>query len=286
MIDRTPSADDHSSLISAARLAFPQGSNFSFLGEGQLSSAVLVDDDLVVRFPRHRLGIERLRFEVELLRQVRPHLSVAVPDVIEVELDSSSSPYVVHRLLPGVVLDDDVVRALSPAQRDSASEQVARLLSEFHGLTDLARKIPTPELPLAKFASQLKEEVDRLLATRMSPEAKARAYRELKAMATLNCHEEALCHTDIGGAIVFDEATETVGIIDFGSSFISDPVLDVATLSVLGDDFLTTVTARYPSLADRIEASRIVRETFALQDALYGARQGDWEYVDDVLDSY
>lgn len=257
------------------------------MGEGQLSSAILVDDDLVVRFPRHRLGIERLQFEVELLRRVRPHLTVAVPEVVEVELDRSlGPPYVAHRLLPGVLLDADVVSSLSPSQRDAASEQVARFLSEFHGLTDLARTVPTPELPLAKFASQLREEVDRLLASRMSPEAKARAYRELEAMSNLNFYEEALCHTDIGGAVVFDEATETVGIIDFGSSFISDPVLDVASVSVLGDDFLKAVTARYPSLADRIEASRIVGETFALQDVLYGARQDDWEYVDEVLSSY
>ena len=248
---------------------------------------MLVGDDLVVRFPRHRLGVERLQFEVELLRRVRPHLTVAVPEVVEVELDRSAGPpYVAHRLLPGVVLDADVVASLPPSQRDAASEQVARFLSEFHALTDLSRSIPTPEWPLAKFASQLKEEVDRLLASRMSPEANARAHRELEAMANLDCHEEALCHTDIGGAIVFDEATETVGIIDFGSSFISDPVLDVASLSVLGDDFLTAVPARNPSLAERIEPSRIVRETFALQDALYGARQDDWEYVDDVLSSY
>ncbi len=252
----------------------------------QLSRAVLVDDDLVVRFPRHRLGIERLQFEVELLARVRPHLTVAVPEVIEPELDRSPSPYVTHRLLPGVVLDANVVRSLTLAEREAASEQVARFLSEFHGLTELSRKVPTPELPLAKFASQLREEVDRLLATRMTPEAKARAYRELEAMANLDCHEEALCHTDIGGAVVFDKATYTVGIIDFGSSFISDPVLDVASLSVLGDDFLTAVTARYPSLADRIEPSRTVRETFALQDVLYGARQDDWEYVDDFLSSY
>jgi aminoglycoside phosphotransferase (APT) family kinase protein len=286
IIERKSLTDDHRRLIAAARSAFPEGSSFSILGEGQLSSAVLVDEDLVVRFPLHRFGIERLQFEVELLRRVRPHLSVAVPEVTDVELDRSTSPYVAHRLLPGVALDAEVLRSLSSVQRDAASEQVARFLLEFHGLTDLSRKIPTPELPLEKFASQLKEEVDRLLATRMSPEAKARAYRELEGLANLNCHEVVLCHTDIGGNIVFDELTETVGIIDFGSTFISDHVLDVASLSVLGDDFLRAVTSRYPSLRARVEPSRIVRETFVLQDALYGARQDDWEYVDDVLSSY
>ena len=56
-----------------------------------------------------------------------------------------------------------------------------------------------------------------------------------------------------------------------------------------GDDgaqLMAACAVTYPAITERQDDSHVVRATFHLQDALYGARQGDWPYVDDVLRSY
>ena len=99
-------------------------------------------------------------------------------------------------------------------------------------------------------------------------------------------HPTVLCHTDLGGNIVFDDDTGAVGVIDFGSCMVTHPAFDLATLSVLGDDFVTACLTTNPDLGRAVDHAGAVRGTFALQDAIYGARQQDWGYVDDVLAGY
>src|SRR5437588_11979073 len=72
--------------IDLVRRVFP-GRTVEVEGEGQLSSAFRVDDDLVVRVPRHAFGVERLRHEVALLAAIRAEMSVAVPEIVDVVLD-------------------------------------------------------------------------------------------------------------------------------------------------------------------------------------------------------
>lgn len=129
-------------------------------------------------------------------------------------------------------------------------------------------------------------EASRWLRPRMNDEQWRRLETELKTLASLSTDRTGLCHTDIGGNILYDEETESVAFIDFGSAIVADPVLDVASLSVLGPRFVANCADRYGLVGERLEDARIVRATFHLQDALYGARQDDWDYVDAILSSY
>ena len=269
----------------AARRRFP-GATVALAGEGQLCTAVAVDD-LIVRYPKHAYGVERLRYEIELLETLRPHLTTAVPVVVQIELDQPvGEAFASHVALPGTTLTAERAAALSPSTRGSVAARVARFLAELHPLAGLARAHGVPERSPAQFAAELEVEVEALLADRMSTAARERAGRELAALAAVRDDTSALCHTDIGGNILFHEATGAVAIIDFGSCFITDPAFDVASLSVLGDDLLAECFNHYPALVEAQAPASAVRQTFALQDALYSARQSDWEHVDDVLRWY
>ena len=270
-----------------ARREFP-GSRIAREGDGQLSVALRVGDDLVVRFPKHALGIERLRFEVRLLDALRPRLTTPVPDIVRVELDRpAGSAFVAHRAIPGRILRGRDIAAMAPERVSAVASRVATFLRELHALTARAHEAGVPERPLAGFAADLLAEVDELLGDRIGPVARQRAERELAALAAVQPRDDhVLCHTDIGGNVLFDEATDAIAVIDFGSCFISDPVLDVASLSVLGDDFVDACAATYPLLGELVAPARVVRDTFVLQEALYAARQADWEHADDVVRSY
>jgi hypothetical protein len=98
--------------------------------------------------------------------------------------------------------------------------------------------------------------------------------------------EGALFHIGsvVGG--LYDDFTDAISFIDFGSAMITDPVLDVASLSLLGPELNAQLAGEYPILAACADDAAVVAATFHLQDALYGARQGDWSYVRDLLLGY
>lgn len=256
-------------------------------GEGQLSVAVRVGGELLLRFPRHALGVDHLRLEVRLLELIRPHVDLAVPEVLEVALDRPvGRAYVAHRYLPGEVVGRAAVDQWPQERTRDVGAQVGVFLRQLHSLAAVAREVGVRRLGPRVVAEGLAHEFSELLASRTSDLGRSRAHREIAAMARLPDDPLVLCHTDLGGNIIFDEESGTVSVIDFGSCLITHPAFDVASISVLGDDFVTSCLAAHPALASARQYSGAVEGTFVLQDALYGARQQDWPYVDEVLAGY
>jgi aminoglycoside phosphotransferase (APT) family kinase protein len=230
-----------------------------------------------VRVPRHAFGVERLRYEVALLAAIRPRRSVTVPETVDAVLDRpAGEAYVVHRHIPGRILDLASVEAMDPARLESVGRQVGVFLRELHAIdvTDL----DAPRLTPSEFAAQLAAEVDALPSDVVTKTQVGGLHRDLRALATVPDSPMVLCHTDIGGNIVVD-ADGSVGVIDFGSCFVTHPALDVASLSVLGTTVLVAAASEYPLLGALSAEADAVRQTFMCQDVLYGARQQDWDYI-------
>lgn len=263
--------------VEAVRSAFP-GRAVDLEGVGQLSSAWRVDNDLIVRVPHHPFGIERLRFEVRLLGSIRHRLGVMVPDIVEVALDRPvGRAYVAHRRIPGRVLGRDDVLALPLARVETIGRQVGRFLRELHSIN--TADVPgVPARTAVEFAADLRAEVDNLLAPLISARQLAALHRDLARLDALPSQPSVLAHTDIGGNVVVDEH-DTVGVIDFGSCFVTHPAFDTASLSVLGEPLLRAAAIEYPLLGQLQTEADAVTGSFFLQDALYGARQQDWPYV-------
>lgn len=276
---RQPSAE----MIGSARRLRPGATDISVLGEGQLSVAVRVDD-LVLRFPQSEFAREHLRSEIEVLELIGGS-GHATPEIVAVDLDEPlADAYLAHRLLPGSPLDASRIGSLSEDELAAVAGAVASFLRDLHAID--AAGVGLPTLPAARFAATLRQETEDLLFDRMTEGNRERALSELDELARLPDRPLVLCHTDIGGGVLYDEESGSVSFIDFGSAMITDPVLDVASLSVLGEDFMTKCAEGYPVLAERATDAPVVRRTFHLQDALYGARQRDWSYVADVLATY
>jgi aminoglycoside phosphotransferase (APT) family kinase protein len=273
------------SLVDAA-LRFRPGQSRSDvvpLGEGQLAVAFLVDGH-VVRVPKSEFARDHLRHEVDVVQRIGPRLDHRLPEFVGGELDGPlSHAFVAHRLLAGAPLTPESAKRLPRKRLSRVAARTGQFLLDLHSLP--VDDFPFPRSSIAEFAQSLRDETVRLLRPRMSERAWARADSELGRLATLTTDRLCVCHTDIGGNVLTD-ADDNVAFIDFGSAMISDPVLDIASLSVLGTRFLEQCAETYPALRDRLDNARLVSATFHLQDALYGARQGDWTYVSDVLGSY
>ena len=255
--------------------------------EGQFNVAVRVGEDVLLRFPRHAFGAGQLAFEVRLLERVRRHLQMAVPEGVEVALDEPiGRAYVAHRYLPGTVVRSEDVAAWPAARVQQVGAEVGVFLRELHALASVGREAGGAQLTARAFGKSLAEEFDELLADRTNDLGRTRARREAATVAALPDHPAVLCHGDLGGNIVFDDRTESVGVIDFAGCVVTHPAFDLASLSTLGDGIVAACITTHPDLGRAMDHAKAVRETFALQDALNGARQEDWAYVDEILSGY
>ena len=113
-----------------------------------------------------------------------------------------------------------------------------------------------------------------------------RSVRRRAARSLFTAHLAELCSRGASGLaqpergnIVVDDSDDRLGIIDFGSCFVTHPALDVASLSVLGTRLLEAAARAYPLLGSLGGQAEAVRQSFMCQDALYAARQQDWDYV-------
>jgi Ser/Thr protein kinase RdoA (MazF antagonist) len=88
-------------------------------------------------------------------------------------------------------------------------------------------------------------------------------------------HPSVLVHADLGGNVLYDDASGQVSFIDFGSAMIADPVLDVASLSVLGRELMGRCVRAYPLLAELLEDAAVGWGDL-LKDRV-GVRRGDLE---------
>ena len=174
---------------------------------------LIVDDAWVMRWPRHRLAVEEIEREVELLPVLAPLLPVEVP---QFEYVSREPWLVAYRLIRGdplVAEDPDGVRAFLdalhvvdpdgvPAQRPDWLETYREQAVEF-------RRVVLPLL----------DRVER-----------PRGEALLAETETLTGFQPALTHSDLGPGHLLVRNGRLAGVIDWGDARIGDPAIDYAWL--------------------------------------------------------
>lgn len=264
------------------------------LTRGQFNDVLIVDDALVFRFPRTAAAASMLQTEVDLLRALQGRLPLPIPNPEIVHLGSGPSEggFAGYPFLPGEPLTRETVLARSCAEAAQIAGQIADFLRTLHAIpaTELPA-LPSGDTPsdwatlLAAFEAEL--------FPHMRPDARTGVTRAFAAF--LDAAGEAdfsptLRHGDLGGDNVrYDAATNRItGIIDFSSTAIGDPAVDLAGLSWYGEGFVDALAEAYPALADPRLRSRAAfyRSTFALQQALWALRAGDRAEFEDGIAAY
>ena len=170
--------------------------------------------------------------------------------------------------------------------------ELARLLDRLAGLgsdqTIRTLVLRTGADHWATFAGQ----VQRVLYPLMSGPGRRRASAELAAVTAVTPAGGALVHHDLGGANLLwttPAGTPTLaGVLDWDDSRIGDQASDLASIAVTtGWPLAARIDthrrdATRPMLAD----AKIIAATFALQQALPAALNGDQASLDDGLRDY
>jgi aminoglycoside phosphotransferase (APT) family kinase protein len=183
------------------------------IDDGWDYKVLIVDDAWVVRWPRHRLAVEEIEREVELLPVLAPLLPVEVP---RFEYVSREPWLVAYRLIRGEPLvdeDPDGVRtfldALHAVDVDSVPADRPDWLETYRHLADEFRRVVLPLLDSDERAGG--EEV-------------------LAEVETLTGFRPTLTHSDLGSGHLLVRDGRLAGVIDWGDARIGDPALDYAWL--------------------------------------------------------
>ena len=252
---------------------------------GQNSDILVVNDELVFRFPRYAPGVRALAVEAATLRGICDYVNLATPDPVYVHLDAPpGQAFIGYRRLPG----EPLWRAtLASIDDEGVVRQVAHDLGHFlralHAIPPAAINPPLPPYDGRAVWGGMYERIRERLFAAMRPDARAQVAAHFETFLADAAHftvPPVLIHNDFGTSnILYDRVSQRVsGVIDFGSAGLGDPATDIAALRAsYGETFLRQVGEVYPLNADLLRRARFYQGTFALQEALLGAETGDSE---------
>jgi aminoglycoside 2''-phosphotransferase len=256
-----------------------------FNERGQNSDVVVINGELVFRFPKYTQVLERLKVETAILTAIHGRVPLPVPVPIFVSLEGwqVGAALIGYRLIPGQPLWRDLFHRIADGQTAGAlASQLGSFLKALHG-------VPSSEavgcaLPLMDTYDQCLDIYTRMQANLfgyMRPDARRWATGHFEGFLGEPgnfAYEPVLKHGDFGPSnILFSEETQRIcGVIDFGSSGLGDPAYDFAgLLSGYGENLVQRCAISYPEIDSFLPRIRFYRGTFALLEALFGVENGD-----------
>jgi aminoglycoside phosphotransferase (APT) family kinase protein len=183
------------------------------IDEGWDFRVLVVDDTWVVRWPRHRLAVEEIEREVDLLPVIAPLLPVEVP---RFEYVSSNPWLVAYRFIRGEPIVDE----------DPAG--VRAFLDALHSVD--VGTIPGPPPNWLETYREQADEFRRRVLPLLDRSEQQDGEELLVQTETLTGFESALTHSDLGPSHLIVRDERLVGVIDWGDARVGDPAIDYAWL--------------------------------------------------------
>jgi aminoglycoside phosphotransferase (APT) family kinase protein len=240
---------------------------------------VLVDRaaGLVWRFPRTPARLALLPDDAARLRAAR-RLGLPAPAVLGSVLDAPlGRAHLLLEYLPGVAMDDPVVRGIDDAAAARLGRDLAALLHRIRCLPAGAWPLPAPEWVglWEALATRLSASVLPLLPTALAE----RAAEDLdRAITAARQAPRGLIHGDLGGVNVrVDPATGALtGVLDWDGAVPGDPAVDTIAVAVGADPrVVAAMLAAGPELAGDLDRARAYVATWALQEMAWGLGHDD-----------
>lgn len=258
--------------ISLDRLEFNQ--------EGMVNDVVIVDRQLVCRFPKTEWAQEVLSHEAIVLNLLQDRVELQVPRFEHYEDD-----FVSYRLIRGEPLSRATLFKLSDREQELIFAQLGNFLKQLHDLPEqtltkagvLASGAARTKEIWVEFYDRIEHTIFPLLMRHQQTWVREHFNPVLQNKLDLN-YQPVLTHGDLGVYhILFDADRKTInGIIDFGTAGLGDPATDLAALmGNYGEEFLRYMEKSYPKLQNLIDRARFWMGTVELQWALAGVHHKD-----------
>jgi len=263
-----------------------------FYRAGQNNDLLLVNDELLFRFPKYADGVAALRREQAILDAVGPHLPTETPHYIfQAPIDATvGRAFVGYRKLAGEALwPEKFARIEDDRAIDRLAVDLATFLQALHAIPPQAIDYPLKPAETQEAWSKIFARIRRVVYPHLN--ARARDWTEGQFVPYLEnadsfAFTNVLRHGDFGASnILYSEgARRIMGVVDFGHAGVGDPAVDFAGLCVCyGEKFLQRCALVYPGIDRCWERIRFYAEcAFLLEDALF-CTENDTDERDQVL---
>lgn len=208
--------------------------------------AVIVNHEILFRFPRRPEVAKTLEIESRLLPELRQIVSLPIPN-----LEFIAPGFVGYRLIPGEPLTRELFQQLCSTERARVAQQLADFLKEIHSFP-IERAIElgvshTPDQQLwTNCYAEIRRHVFPLLA------AHERQWTQQLFETFLDDERNfrfapVLLHGDFSpDHVLFDRRAKRItGVIDFGDARIGDPAYDFQWCEDYGEALWHELLTRY-----------------------------------------
>lgn len=239
--------------------------------EGWDNVAVIVNDELLFRFPRNQEYAMRIPLEKELCTLLSCSLhEIEVPKYrLLYRNDADAVPLCsYYTLIHGEPLKTDIVIKLEDKELKTIITQLATFLATLHSIP--LKQGTTLELPVEKTLTYWKELQTNLNQyvtnsfTSLQKSSLNRLFENFFTFIDTTTFQNTIIHADFTHHhILFNKKNKNIsGIIDFGDAQIGDPAFDFAGLYYdFGREFTTSVYEHYSTLISHDDPLLIHRIT-------------------------
>jgi aminoglycoside 2''-phosphotransferase len=268
------------------RTAYPHLAleNLELNQDGMNNDVVIVDRQLVCRFPKTEWAKKHLKNEIEILQLARQFIELPIP-----HLDCVEDGFVSYPFIRGEALSRNLLLRLDTRVQEKVIEQLGEFYQQLHSIPSNAIadfNIP-PSLAQCsrEDAIELYDRVEQILFPHLWKHQRTwvMEHFEPSINGTLNFdNPTVLIHGDLGCYhILFDRDRQCLsGIIDFGTAGIGDPATDFAALlDNHGEAVVKRMSKYYSGVEELIDRSRFRAGIVWLQWALMGVENNDVELL-------
>jgi aminoglycoside 2''-phosphotransferase len=248
--------------------------------EGLLNTVIVVNDEIVFRFPKNEHGTKRMKGEFGILRLLKDYITLAIPSPFYENEDCMA-----YRMIPGETLRRDVLMRLAEDDRQAIADQLAQFFRELHGFP--LGEITGFEIPVAdalmkyegwvKAYERIREKVFPLLLPHLR-ECVTEHFESHLADRSNFEYELKMVDTDIPPYhIMFDSARKRLsGIIDFGCAGLGDPAIDLGVIIYnYGESFFKRFYKVYPEAESYLKRARFYAGAHEVRWLLNGVESGN-----------
>ncbi|MBK5504428.1 aminoglycoside 2''-phosphotransferase [Bacillus sp. RC55] len=226
--------------------------------EGWDNIAVIINDELLFRFPRKLEYAQRIPLEKELCTILSHSLQeIAVPKYkLLYKNNCNTVPFCsYYPLIHGEPLTTELLAKLEKKELEVIITQLATFLAALHSIP--LKRTETLGFPIEKTLTYWKELQTKLNQyftnnlTSLQKSALNRLFENFFTCIAKSAFQNTIIHADFTHHhILFNNLNKTIsGVIDFGDAQIGDPAFDFAGLYYdFGREFTTSVYEQYSTL--------------------------------------
>lgn len=226
----------------------------SYVEHGSDNLVVMVNHQMVFRFPRHAAGAARLTFETALLQKLQSKIkTIPIPKLTEVH---NMPLYVIADYIPGEPLTVEQIKALSEDEQTAFGRTLAEFIVELHNaMSGLEVARLRHEALLDNLDEPWPIYFNRLFVRQRLPNERLRPLVEEYYTAwqeyTATTKDQYAIHDDLHPVNLLFVGPKLSGILDFGDTNLGTVEEEMRWFYSMGDLVLNAAIQRYQEITGK-----------------------------------